>query len=259
MECLAIVWAVAKFRPYLMAMPFEVFTDHYALRWLKTMRTGSALLHRWSAALEEYDFTVRHRPGKVQTHVDGLSRLPVGPVPPEEVLLHLQVDSEEEARRLAQELHTATHLGGQALWKLFSDRYSHKAGRRICIEVAQSCPQCQRGSDYGHRQKTTGAIQSKGPWDTLSVDIVGPLPADRRHEFVIVFVDCFSRYTVLVPASNHTADMERGSPTPCRAVFWYTSPPLVRLWPGVCWRGLGQTHSLSRDSEATDLSLTPRR
>ena len=178
LECLAIVWAVAKFHPYLMAMPFEVFTDHYALQWLKTMRTGSALLHRWSAALEEYDFTVRHRPGKIQTHVDGLSRLPVDPAPPEDALLHIQVDNEEEARHLAQELHTATHLVGQALWKLFSDRYSHKAGRRICIEVAQSCPQCQRGSDYGHRQKTTGTIESKGPWDTFSVDIVGPLPAD---------------------------------------------------------------------------------
>ena len=97
LECLAIVWAVAKFRPYLMAMPFEVYTDHYALQWLKTMRTGSAFLHRWSAALEEYDFTVHHRPGKVQTHVDGLSRLPVGPAPPEDALLHVQVDSEEEA------------------------------------------------------------------------------------------------------------------------------------------------------------------
>ena len=64
LECLAIVWAVAKFRPYLMAMPFEVYTNHYALQRLKTMRTGSALLHRWSAELEEYDFTVKHRPGK---------------------------------------------------------------------------------------------------------------------------------------------------------------------------------------------------
>ena len=189
-----------------MAMPFEVYTDHYVLQWLKTMRTGSALLHRWSAALEEYDFTVRHRPGKIQTHVDGLSRLPVDPAPPEDTILHIEVQDEEEAHRLAQELHTATHLGGQALWRLFSDRYSHKAGRRICIEVAQSCPQCQRGSDYGHRQKTTGTIESKGPWDTLSVDIVGPLPAYRRHEFITVFVDCYSRFTILVPASNHTAD-----------------------------------------------------
>ena len=200
------MWAVAKFRPYLMAMPFEVYTDHYALQWLKTMRTGSALLHHWSAALEEYDFTVHHRPGKIQTHVDGLSQLPVGPAPPEDALLHIQVDSEEEARKLVQELHSATHLGGQALWKLFSDRYFHKAGRRLCIEVAQSCPQCQLGSDYGHRLRTTGSIQSSGPWDTLSVDIVGPLPADRRHEFLIVFVDCYSRYTILVPASNHTAN-----------------------------------------------------
>ena len=126
LECLAIVWAVAKFRPYLMAMPFEVYTDHYALQWLKTMRTGSVLLHRWSAALEEYDFTVRHRPGKAQSHVDWLSRLPVGPAPPEDTLLHIQVDTKEEAQKLAQELHSATHLGGQALSKLFSDRYALK-------------------------------------------------------------------------------------------------------------------------------------
>ena len=38
------------------------------------------------------------------------------------------------------------------------------------------------------------------------MDIVGPLPADRRHEFIIVLLDCYSRFTVLVPASNHTAD-----------------------------------------------------
>ena len=63
LECLAIAWAVSKFRPYLMSMSFEVYTDRYALQWLKTMRTGSALLHRWSVALEEYDFTVKHRPG----------------------------------------------------------------------------------------------------------------------------------------------------------------------------------------------------
>ena len=207
LECRSIVWAVAKFRPYLMSIPFEVYTDHYALQWLKTMRTGSALLHRWSAALEEYDFTVKHRHGKSQTHADGLSRLPVDPPPPEDTILQVRLlENEDEARRIARELHTATHLGGHELWKLFSDRYTHKAGRRICLETDQSCPQCQLDTDYGHRQKTTGTIQSQGPWDTLSIDIVERLPPDHRHEFLIVFVGCYSKYTILVPSSNHTAN-----------------------------------------------------
>ena len=60
-------------------------------------------------------------------------------------------------------------------------------------------------TDYGHQPKTTGSIRSQGPWETLSVDIVGPLPVDRRKEFLIVFVDCFSKFTILVPASDHTA------------------------------------------------------
>ena len=171
------------------------------------MRTGSALLHRWSAVLEEYDFSVKHRPGKSQTHVDGLSRLPVDPPPPEDTILQVRLlENEEGACKIARELHTATHLGEHALWKLFHDRYSHKASHRICLETAQSCPQCQLGTDYGHHQKTTGTIQSQGPWDTLSIDIVGPLPPDHRHEFLIIFVDCYSKYTILVHSSNHTAN-----------------------------------------------------
>ena len=147
--------------------------------------------------------SVRHRPGKSQTHVDGLSRLPVDPPPTEDSVLQVRLlENEEEARKIARELHAPTHLGGQALWKLFRDRYSHKAGSRICLETAQSCPQCQLGSDYGHRQKTTGTIQPQGPWDTLSIDIVGPLPS----EFLIVFVDCYSKYTNLIPSSSHTAN-----------------------------------------------------
>ena len=102
LECLAIVWAVAKYRPYLMSVPFEVYKDHYALQRLKTMWTGSAVLHRWSATLEEYDFPVKHPPGKLQTHVDGLSRLPVDTPPPEDNVLQMRLlKNKEEARKIA--------------------------------------------------------------------------------------------------------------------------------------------------------------
>ena len=75
-ECLAIVWGVQVFRPFLVATHFEILTDHYALQWLRSMKSTSAILHRWAAALEDYRFTIIHRPGKLQGHVDALSRLP---------------------------------------------------------------------------------------------------------------------------------------------------------------------------------------
>ena len=105
--------------------------------------------------------------GGVRLHGQASSRKGPGscgwsqPVDP--VLLHIRLlENEEEARKLAQELQSATHLGGQALWKLFRDRYDFKSSRSICLEVAQSCPQCQMGSDYGHRQKTTGPFSPEG-------------------------------------------------------------------------------------------------
>ena len=62
------------------------------------MTTGSTLLHRWSAALEEFDFIIHHRPGKDQGHVDGLSRLSVEAAPPEnkEAAPQVQALSSEE-------------------------------------------------------------------------------------------------------------------------------------------------------------------
>ena len=41
--------------------------------------------------------------------------------------------------------------------------------------------------------------------DTLSIDIMGPLPADRRMEYIITLGDCFSKYAILIPSKDHTA------------------------------------------------------
>ena len=98
-----------------MSNKLDILTGHYALQWLKSMRMGSAALHRWSAVLEEFNFTIHRRPGKDQGHVDGLSHLPIEDAPPdrEEAALTIQPLADEEAtKHMAQKLHCATHVEG---------------------------------------------------------------------------------------------------------------------------------------------------
>ena len=100
-----------------MVVKFDVYTDHYALQWLKMMCMGSALFHHWdAAALKDYDFVIKNTTGKIQkiqTPVDGLSRLPVESPSSTHSLLHLcTLDGEDEAGRATQELHATTHLRG---------------------------------------------------------------------------------------------------------------------------------------------------
>ncbi|CAI7864533.1 unnamed protein product [Closterium sp. NIES-54] len=77
----AAVWAVGHFRVYLQGREFTLVTDHQPLTWLMTTLGLTRRNARWAMKLQEYDFKIKHRPGKTLQHVDGLSRNPPPPEP----------------------------------------------------------------------------------------------------------------------------------------------------------------------------------
>lgn len=73
-ECLAVLFAIEKLRPYVEGTHFTVVTDHYSLLWLNSLQNPSGRLARWAVRLQQYHFTIVHRKGKEHVVPDALSR-----------------------------------------------------------------------------------------------------------------------------------------------------------------------------------------
>ena len=74
-ECLALVWLVNKFQSFLHGRHFTLCIDHNPLVWLRKIKQPSRHLARWNMTLEEYQYKVEDRPGKLHDNADFMSRV----------------------------------------------------------------------------------------------------------------------------------------------------------------------------------------
>jgi hypothetical protein len=74
-ELLAIVFALDKFRSYLIGLPIVCFTDHAALKYLFTKKDAKARLIRWILLLQEFNLIIKDKKGVENVVADHLSRL----------------------------------------------------------------------------------------------------------------------------------------------------------------------------------------
>ena len=76
-ELLAMVYALDKFRAYLVGSDIVIFTDHLALKYLLTKQNVKARLIRWVLLLQEFNLQIKDKKGVEDVVVDHLLRLTI--------------------------------------------------------------------------------------------------------------------------------------------------------------------------------------
>jgi len=74
-ELLAIVYALEKFRAYLIGSSVTVYIDHAAIKYLLTKSDSKPRLIRWILLLQEFDLVIKDKKGSENFVADHLSRL----------------------------------------------------------------------------------------------------------------------------------------------------------------------------------------
>ncbi|GFX68209.1 retrovirus-related Pol polyprotein from transposon 17.6 [Trichonephila clavipes] len=206
-ECLAIVWATNKFRPYIFGKHFTVVTDHHSLCWLMNLKDPSGRLARWALRLQEHDFDVKYKTGKKHSDADALSRNPVE----EETETSDKFLAVTTSMNLAMEQKKDQDLAKLKLLSnsskneefRFIDGYARDFTGRECTEMSfgMSCivEECQRRKSVPQRPpgRLVPIPPAIAPFHRIGIDLLGRFPKSAHgNKWIIVCTDYSTRYAI---------------------------------------------------------------
>jgi hypothetical protein len=211
-EGYAIYFAICHWHDFLAGHAFVVETDHANLRYLE--KADAPKLVRWRLQLANYDFSVRHIPGKSNLIADALSRLCA------------LVDVADDTIISRYHNNVAGHLGITATIRAMQvDGWDHEDLPKAVESFVQHCLVCQKikahGPTVAYDQRPTAKLV---PWAHVSIDTLGPLPKDSDgSQYIIVVIDRFSRFVELFATKTCNA---KAAASALLAVFSRYGPPL---------------------------------
>ena len=199
-ECYAIFHGVTRLQEYLLGVPFTLETDHRNLLWLS--KSAVPKLVRWRLRLQEFDMDIVHVPGVTQLIADGMSRCLA--------MSTAKYDTKHYAA--VRQCHNGIvgHRGRQQLLYELRDRgLDFPLMEEMVDTVIKCCHTCQKikGNAISASKFPLGSLMTDQPWDTLSMDYIGPISSDQYGScYILVIIDNFSRFVELFALPNNSSD-----------------------------------------------------
>lgn len=169
---------------------------------MNNLKIPTGRLARWAFDLQQYHYTIQYRKGTLNKVADALSRQPRQPRDPSDSKqtcaiatpdkwLNWENTPQDERKMILLQNHdepTRGHLGIEKTAFRIASKYYWSGMFRDISKYVRACQRCQqyKPSPRSSAEKSQPPF-IKGPWDTATANIMGPLPrSTSAHAYVLV-------------------------------------------------------------------------
>ena len=192
-EATAVIEAIRKWSHFLSGRKFQLITDQKSVSFMFNCnshgKVKNAKILRWRLELQQFDYDIVYRAGKLNTAPDALSRTFCSAV----------------QDNTLEEIHEALcHPGVTRFYHYIKTKnlpYSVEDVRK----VIGKCHVCAKEKPNFYRPPAVPLIKATQPMERLSVDFKGPLPSVTKNRYIFTVVDEYSRFPFVFPCANPDA------------------------------------------------------